>query len=257
MSDAGLKSLVEEELEFEPRVNAAHIGVAARDGVVTLTGHVASYAEKVAAEKAAQRVRGVKAIAEEIEVRYPYGGARSDDEIATRAANILEWNTLVPNAVTVTLERGWVTLSGAVDWHYQREAAESAIRKLDGVVGVTNAIALKDKPKAADVKKKIQDALKRSAALNAAAIDVHRFKRSGQTLRQGAQLARAAHRRAGRLVDPRREGRRRQDQHRGLILRGRPGPRDAPRFEPSVAGRRLSRPPAVSPDDPRKRPAPG
>ncbi|MGA0532682.1 BON domain-containing protein [Hansschlegelia sp. KR7-227] len=172
MSDAGLKSLVEEELEFEPRVNAAHIGVAARDGVVTLTGRVASYVEKVAAEKAAQRVRGVKAIAEEIEVRYPYDGARSDEEIAMRAANVPEWNMSVPDAVKVKLERGWVTLSGAVDWQYQREAAESAIRQLDGVIGVTNAIALKDRPKAADVKKTIEDALKRNAALDAAAIDV-------------------------------------------------------------------------------------
>jgi osmotically-inducible protein OsmY len=172
MSDAGLKSLVEEELEFEPRVNAAHIGVAARDGVVTLTGRVASYVEKVAVEKAAQRVRGVKAIAEEIEVRYPYDGARSDEELAKRAANVLEWNMLVPDAVKVKLERGWVTLSGAVDWQYQREAAESAIRQLDGVIGVTNAIALKDRPKAADVKKTIEAALKRNAALDAAAIDV-------------------------------------------------------------------------------------
>jgi osmotically-inducible protein OsmY len=172
MSDAGLKALVEEELEFEPSVNAAHIGVAVRDGVVTLTGHVVSYAEKVAAEKATQRVRGVKAIAEEIEVRYPYDGKRSDDEIAKRAVNVLEWNTQVPNAVKVKVERGWVTLSGMVDWQYQREAAESSVRRLDGVVGVTNTIALKDRPKAADVQKKIEDALKRSAAIDAAAIHV-------------------------------------------------------------------------------------
>ena len=184
MSDAGLKSLVEEELEFEPSVNAAHIGVAVRDGVVTLTGHVASYVEKVAAEKAAQRVRGVKAIAEEIEVRYPYDGKRSDDEIARRAVAVLDWNTLIPSAVKVKVERGWVTLAGAVDWQYQREAAESAVRKLDGVVGVTNTIALKDRPKADDVKKKIEDALKRNAALDAAAINVtvanNRVSLSGQ-----------------------------------------------------------------------------
>ncbi|WP_103120310.1 BON domain-containing protein [Methylopila sp. Yamaguchi] len=172
MSDAGLKSLVEEELEFEPSVNAAHIGVAVRDGVVTLTGHVASYAEKIAAEKATQRVRGVKAIAEEIEVRYPYDGKRSDEEIAKRAVNVLDWNTQVPTSVKVKVERGWVTLSGVADWQYQREAAEFSVRKLDGVVGVTNTIALKDRPKAADVQKKIEDALKRNAALDAAAIHV-------------------------------------------------------------------------------------
>ncbi|RXF73206.1 BON domain-containing protein [Hansschlegelia zhihuaiae] len=172
MSDAGLKSLVEEELEFEPVVNAAHIGVAVREGVVTLTGHVASYAEKVAAEKAAQRVRGVRAIAEEIEVRYPYDGKRSDDEIAKRAIKVLDWNTMVPAAVKVKVERGWITLSGTVDWQYQREAAESSVRKLDGVVGVSNTIALTDRPKADDVKKKIEDALKRNAALDAAAIHV-------------------------------------------------------------------------------------
>lgn len=172
MSDAGLKSLVEEELEFEPAVNAAHIGVAVRNGVVTLTGHVASYAEKVAAEQATQRVRGVKAIAEEIEVRYPYDGKRSDDEIAKRAVSVLDWNINVPSTVKVKVERGWVTLSGAADWQYQREAAEASMRKLDGVVGVTNTIALKDRPKASDVKKKIEDALKRNAALDAASIQV-------------------------------------------------------------------------------------
>ena len=172
MSDAGLKSLVEEELEFEPAVSAAHIGVAVRDGVVTLTGHVASYAEKVAAEQATQRVRGVKAIAEEIEVRYPYDGKRSDDEIAKRAVSVLDWNINVPSTVKVKVERGWVTLSGAADWQYQREAAEASMRKLDGVVGVTNTIALKDRPKASDVKKKIEDALKRNAALDAASIQV-------------------------------------------------------------------------------------
>ncbi|GBD47812.1 transport-associated protein [Methylopila sp. Yamaguchi] len=163
---------MEEELEFEPSVNAAHIGVAVRDGVVTLTGHVASYAEKIAAEKATQRVRGVKAIAEEIEVRYPYDGKRSDEEIAKRAVNVLDWNTQVPTSVKVKVERGWVTLSGVADWQYQREAAEFSVRKLDGVVGVTNTIALKDRPKAADVQKKIEDALKRNAALDAAAIHV-------------------------------------------------------------------------------------
>jgi osmotically-inducible protein OsmY len=172
MSDAGLKFLVEEELEFEPAVNAAHIGVAVRNGVVTLTGHVASYAEKVAAEQATQRVRGVKAIAEEIEVRYPYDGKRSDDEIAKRAVSVLDWNINVPSTVKVKVERGWVTLSGAADWQYQREAAEASMRKLDGVVGVTNTIALKDRPKASDVKKKIEDALKRNAALDAASIQV-------------------------------------------------------------------------------------
>jgi len=172
MSDAGLKSLVEEELEFEPRVNAAHIGVAVRDGVVTLTGHVASYAEKVAAEKAAQRVRGVKAIAEEIEVRYPYDGKRSDDNIAARAINVLDWNTLVRSAVKVKVERGWVTLTGTVDWHFIAKEVARAAGQISGVTGVSNLIKVGDIPTPADVKARIMAAFKRQAGLDASGVSV-------------------------------------------------------------------------------------
>jgi len=173
MDDVVLRQNVLDELEFEPSVNAAHIGVTAENGVVTLSGHVSSYAEKIAAERAAQRVKGVRGIAQEIEVRYAGSLKSSDDEIAGRAVNILRWNTVVPgDAVKVKVEDGWVKLSGEVEWQYQRSAAESDIRKLSGVAGVTNDITIKAHVQTSDVKRKIEDALKRNAEVEAQRIRV-------------------------------------------------------------------------------------
>jgi osmotically-inducible protein OsmY len=159
MSELQLRQDVVDELEYEPSVDAAHIGVAVDKGVVTLTGHVASYAEKQAAIAAVRRVKGVRAIAEEIEVRYPLDKKTSDDEIAQRAIDILGWDMMVPSdSIQVMVHNGWVTLTGNVDWHYQKKQAEEDVRKLSGVRGVTNTIEIKPSVQAEDVKRKIEEA---------------------------------------------------------------------------------------------------
>jgi len=174
MSDLDLRQRVIDELEFEPSVDAANIGVAADKGIVTLTGHVASYAEKLAAERAAQRVKGVRGIAQEIEVRTPAGKRKADDEIAAQAVNIIAWDTTIPDEmVKVKVQSGWITLTGKVDWQYQKVAAEHAVRKLSGVVGVSNLIEIKAQVQVSDVKSRIENALKRSAELEAGGIRVH------------------------------------------------------------------------------------
>lgn len=173
MDDKVLRQLIIDELDFEPSIQAAHIGVAVEKGVVTLTGHVGSYIEKVATEHAVERVKGVKAIAEEIEVRYGDQPKSSDDEIAQRAVNILNWSVQVPQgAIHVKVQRGWITLTGSVEWQYQRVAAESAVHKLTGILGVTNLIEVKPHIAAPDVRNKILDALKRNAELEADSIRV-------------------------------------------------------------------------------------
>ena len=172
MSALQLRENVVDELEYEPSIDAAHIGVAADKGLVTLTGHVASYAEKQAAIAAVRRVKGVRAIAEEIEVRYPYQKT-PDDEIAKRAIDILAWDTMVPSeSIQIMVHDGWVTLTGSVDWHYQKKQAEEDVRKLSGVRGVTNTIEIEPSLQAEDVKRKIEEALKRHAEIEASAIRV-------------------------------------------------------------------------------------
>jgi osmotically-inducible protein OsmY len=173
ISDLQLRQDVLDELEFEPSVNAAHIGVAANRGVVTLTGFVMNYAEKATVERAARRVKGVKAIAEEIEVRLPSDTKRSDDEIAARALDILKWQVGVPaDRITVKVERGIVTLTGDVDWQYQKTDAEHGVHKLTGVINVVNQIRVASAVRASEVKEKIQKALERSADVEAARITV-------------------------------------------------------------------------------------
>lgn len=173
MTDLKLRQEVLDELEFEPSVDAAGIGVAVNDGVVTLSGHVSSYAEKLAAERAAKRVSGVRAVAQEIKVRYLGEAKLSDDDIAKRALNILQWDVSVPDNVKVTVENGLVTLTGEVDWHYQKAAAETAIQKLGGIVAVFNNIKLK-RPlvKVSEIKSKIENALKRHAEVEAGGISI-------------------------------------------------------------------------------------
>jgi osmotically-inducible protein OsmY len=173
MNDKELRQLVVDELEYEPSIDAADIGVAAENGVVTLSGHVADYVQKMAAERAAWRVKGVKGIAQKIEVRLPGDTKWKDDEIAQRALSILSWNTLVPrDCIRVRVADGWITLSGGVNWNYQRQAAENEVRKLGGVKGVTNNITLTSVVQAGDLKRRIQAALKRHAEVEADAVRV-------------------------------------------------------------------------------------
>ncbi|TCL90679.1 osmotically-inducible protein OsmY [Rhizobium sp. PP-WC-2G-219] len=162
-NDHQLQKAVTEELSWEPSIKAAHIGVTAKDGVVTLSGHVDSYMEKQAAEKAACRVKGVKAVAEEIEVKLAFDTRRTDDEIAAAALNRLEWDVEVPNdVVRITVEKGWVTLTGDVEWHYQQVAAERDVRALMGVVGVSNQTSIKPRVNEKNISENIRHALHRS-----------------------------------------------------------------------------------------------
>ena len=173
MDDRQLQQEVLDELDFDPSIDAAHIGVAADNGVVTLTGHVFSYAEKLAVEQAARRVKGVRAVAQEIEVRYPSDKKTADDEIAKRALSIIKWDTMIPQqAVQMTVQKGLVTLAGQVNWQYQKKAAEDAVRKLSGVTAAVNNISLKPAVIASDIKKKIEDALSRRAQIEADTIRV-------------------------------------------------------------------------------------
>lgn len=173
MNDNVLRQNITDELEFEPSIDAADIGVAVENGVVTLTGHVPTYAQKAAVEDVVRRVVGVKGIAQEIEVR-PFGeNQTADDEIVKRALNMINWNTVVPkNAVQVKVQKGWVTLTGKVEWQYQKIAAGDAVKGLAGVSGVSNNIELKPRISVSDVKKRIEDALKRNAEVEAKSIRV-------------------------------------------------------------------------------------
>jgi len=176
-----LRRNVLDALEFEPSVSAANIGVAADHGVVSLSGHVTSYMEKLAAERAVWNVRGVRAVADEIEVRYPGEKKTADDEIGKRAVDILNWYALTPpGSVKVTVQRGCVVLAGEVNWQYQRRAAEDAVRKLSGVMAVVNNIELKAVVEVSDIKKQIEDALARHAQIEASAIRI--FVRDGNNV---------------------------------------------------------------------------
>lgn len=173
MTDLELKQHVENALDWEPSVDAADIGVSVHGGIVTLRGDVGSYAAKSTAERVALRVFGVKAVANDLNVRLAVGFERTDTDIAQAAVNALAWSTLVPkDRVTVTVSRGYLTLNGTLDWQYQKEAAGRAVHDLTGVKGVTNAIALKPHVHSADVRTKIQDAFRRSAEIDARRVEV-------------------------------------------------------------------------------------
>jgi len=175
ISDSDLQRDVIEELKEEPSVDASQVGVAAKSGVVTLTGVVSSYAEKLAAEEVTKRVYGVHAVADDLVVRLPDGSQRNDADIAKASLDALRWNLLVPDdLITVTVDKGWVTLEGTVDWQYQRNAAAEAVRPLTGVRGVTNVISIKPQVRisASDVKRRIFDAFRRSAELEARRIGI-------------------------------------------------------------------------------------
>lgn len=175
-TDTQLQLDVIAELKWQPSVNAAQIGVEVKDGVVTLAGHVDSYAEKWDAERATQRVPGVKALAIELEVKLPGSSRRDDADIARSAGNVLEWMTTLPkDHVKVKVEGGWITLSGEVDWDYQRQSATTGVRHLMGVTGVSDQITLKVTPTRTTLKADIESALHRRTAadIRAITVDVH------------------------------------------------------------------------------------
>ena len=173
MTDLELKKSVEAEMDYEPSVHAAEIGVAAKDGIVTLIGRVQSYWEKLAAERAASRVSGVKAVVNELEIRLPSFSERTDEDIARAALNALDWSISVPSErIKVKVSKGWITLEGNVEWQYQKVVAENAVRFLTGVKGVSNLIEVKPQVSTTLVKSAIEAALKRSAEVDANRITV-------------------------------------------------------------------------------------
>ena len=172
-TDTELQQDVMNELKWEPTLKAAEIGVGVKDGVVTLSGYVDSYVKKLAAERAAARVFGVRAVAEEIQVRLPGSLKRSDEDIAGMVANVLEWNVLVPHdRIKVHVQDGLVTLNGEVDWGYQKYAAENATRYLIGVVWLNNQIMVKPTVKPQDIQGKIVSAFQRNALLDSRRIKI-------------------------------------------------------------------------------------
>jgi osmotically-inducible protein OsmY len=168
VADIILQSDVLQELKWEPSIDAAQVGVTVRDGIVTLTGDVPHYSQRVAAEHVATRVRGVKGVANELEVRLSPAKSHTDADIARAAVQAMNWRTTVPDErVKVTVSKGWITLEGDVDWYFQKASAEDAVRHLIGVKGVTNLISVKPRATATDVKSRIESAFRRSAELDA------------------------------------------------------------------------------------------
>ena len=172
-TDEQIQQDVLAELKYDARIQPNEIGVSVHDGIVTLTGWVDSYTKRWAAEEAAHRVRGVRAVVNEIEVRLPTTAERSDEDIAAAVLRALEWDAFVPvERLDVTVSKGWVTLRGEVEWQYQKEDAERVVRRLSGVRGVTNLITVKPRVTAGELKEKIEQALVRSAQLDAERISV-------------------------------------------------------------------------------------
>lgn len=167
-SNADLQKDVQNAIKWEPLLNAAEIGVTAKDGVVTLTGVVDSYSKKAEAEDAAKNVLGVKAVVEKIEIKYPSSewSKKDDNEIATEVLNAFKWNALVPDDVKVKVEKGWVTLDGEARWNYQRDAAKKSIQNLTGVTGVTSNIKIKEQTRDTVEKHAIEGALARNWTVN-------------------------------------------------------------------------------------------
>jgi osmotically-inducible protein OsmY len=183
-TDLSIKEDILDELEWQPSIDETQIGVVVKDGIVTLTGTVDSYAKKREAEKAAKSVAGVKAVAEEIEVQYGSSSQKSDTEIATAAVNALKWNISVPsNKIDVKVEDGWVYLSGEVMWDFEKNAAKKAVENLPSVKYVVNNITLKNTVRAEDIKNKIKKAFERSADIDSKGITVitegHNVKLTG------------------------------------------------------------------------------
>lgn len=172
-TDTQIQQDVLAELKWEPRVAPNEIGVSVKEGVVTLTGWVDSYVKRWAAEDAAHRVRGVKAVANDLDVRLLSSEQRTDADLAAAAVRALEWDALIPtDKVQVTVSKAWITLKGSVDWQYQRDEAERVVRRLTGVKGTTNLITIAHRPTPSEIKKKIEEALTRTAQNDAQQISV-------------------------------------------------------------------------------------
>lgn len=170
-TDSEVREDLVEELDWDPQITSEDIGVAVKDGVVALSGFVSSYREKDAAEMAAKRVHGVRGVANELEVKL--GDVYTDADIARDVVEDLKHHVFIPsNKIKVTVRNGWVTLEGMVPWRYQKNVAESSVKTLRGVVGITNRILLKPEVSATDVKKKIEQALERNARVDADQITV-------------------------------------------------------------------------------------
>jgi len=175
-TDSQIQQDVSAELDWEPSVNATQIGVEVKDGIVTLAGHVTSFAEKWDAERAVQRVSGVKALAVEIDVILPSSSKRNDADIARAAENLLDWTSNAPkDRIKIMVEGGWVTLSGEIDWEYQRQSIAGSIRHLMGVVGVSDQITIKPQASLDSVKSGIKAALNRRAQADVQNITVEVF----------------------------------------------------------------------------------
>ena len=171
-TDMQLKQDIEDELRWDPKVNAAQIGVTVDKGAVSLLGAVDTYAEKWAAEDATKRVSGVRTVAQDLTVKILGDHKRTDSDIASAVQNALTWDVFVPKGVTAKVQDGWVTIEGQATWNYQRDAAERSVRYLTGVSGVSNAITLKPETSCAQVKEKIQSALQRQATTDANSIHI-------------------------------------------------------------------------------------
>ena len=173
ISDAVLRQDVEDELTWHPDIDSDHIGISADNGIVTLKGYVPTYVQKHAAEAAVKRVAGVRGVVESLQVYLAGSNPTEDEELAKRAIDSLDWDALVPSqSVKVTVEGGWVSLSGEVSWQYEKNAAENAVRKLCGVVGIINNVTIKRQTEPTDIKQRIEKALKRSAELGSKSIQV-------------------------------------------------------------------------------------
>jgi osmotically-inducible protein OsmY len=174
VTDTDLRYRVERQLDWEPEVPTTEIGVSAEDGVVTLTGFVNSYAEKLAAERVTLKTYGVKAVANDIQVKPLF--KKTDADIAAAALNALKERVDVPDEkIKLSVKDGWLTLEGKVDWFYQKNSAEFAVKYLSGVKGVTNSIQITPQVSTVEVKDKIEDALKRNAEIDARRITVQAF----------------------------------------------------------------------------------
>ncbi len=173
-TDSQLRKDIQDELKFQPNIRETEIGVAVKNGVVTLSGTVGSYAQKLAAEHAAENVSGVRAVAEDLKVKLAHSFQRSDTEIAEAAVYALKWNVEVPDTrIKLRVEDGYVTMEGDVDWQFQKNSAYESVRHLLGVKGVRNVIAVRQpKASAFDVSQKIQEAFKRSATIDSQKISV-------------------------------------------------------------------------------------
>ena len=173
IDDSEIRRKLIAELDWDPRVDASAVGVAVKEGVVTLSGSIANYWQKKEVERVAKRVPGVKAVAEDLTIKLPGAAERSDADIAQSVVSGLRFNVVVPpDRIQVTVENGWVTLEGQVEWQYQKSAAESAAKYLMGVKGLTNNVTIKPRVSAADVKAKIESAFARRAQLDANQIRV-------------------------------------------------------------------------------------